>query len=310
MWDKLLELIDKYDTICVARHVNPDGDANGSQFGIVTYLQENYPNKKIYPLGIENKKTFFPPCYHGEVDFSCALAIVCDTANRERIDGEGIDQCKEIVKIDHHPVVDNFGSLNIVDEKTCATCEIIARMMMEAGVKLSKLNATYLYCGLLTDSQRFSLPSVTPKTFEIASYLLSFGVDIQLCNRKMFMGNLDDYQFETYIRSKIQIVDGHLAYIVVDQHDYEQFNLSFQKAKEKIYVLANVEEFEIYCLFTQDMDGSYVGSLRSRKTLINDVAAKYHGGGHQFACGVKKLNKEMIVKIVSELNSKIGLFKI
>lgn len=41
--------------------------------------------------------------------------IVLDTANRERIDG--IYLCDQILKIDHHIVVDSYGDINIEDEK-------------------------------------------------------------------------------------------------------------------------------------------------------------------------------------------------
>ena len=48
---KVLKRIQKYDIIGVFRHVSPDYDALGSQFGLVTFLKDNFPDKKIYALG-------------------------------------------------------------------------------------------------------------------------------------------------------------------------------------------------------------------------------------------------------------------
>lgn len=298
---ELFQTISEFDTICVFRHINPDGDANGSQFGIKSFIEHKFPEKKVFAFGIENNPTFFPKCTHEEVDFSNALAIVTDTANHERIDGEGYKECAKIIKIDHHPIVDNFGDINYVDEKACATCEVIGKMFMESNEILTKETATYLYCGLLTDSQKFSIPSVTQDTFKVAAYLLSFGVDIQLCNQKMFSSTVKEFQFETYIRSNVQYVNEHIAYIIVNIEDYEKFGLTFEQAKSKVFVLSNVDEIDMYCLFTQASDTTYNGSLRSKKVTINDIAAHYHGGGHKLASGVKKLSMDDIHSLLNEL---------
>ena len=45
------------------------------------------------------------------------------------------------------------------------------------------------------------------------------------------------YRFENYIRSNVQLLDGHVAYIIVNREDYERFQLTFNEAKEKVFVL-------------------------------------------------------------------------
>lgn len=306
MFSKLIQKIEQYEIICVYRHTLPDGDANGSQFGIKTWIENRYPHKKVYALGIENQETFFPACWHETLDFENALAIVCDTANHQRIDNDSYARCKEIVKIDHHPVVDDYADFSIVNEKACATCEIISQMLMEANEPLTSVTATYLYCGLLTDSQRFSLPNVTQKTFEIAAYLSRFGIDIPLINQKMFSSNLIEYRFETYLRSKLKMIGNHLAYIIIEKEEYERFGLTFQKAKEKVFIMNHVNEFEIYCLFTEQPEGNFAGSLRSRNTKLNDIAALYHGGGHNFASGVKNLSRIQIDELLLLLEKRFN----
>lgn len=305
MLEKLLETVKDFDTICIYRHVNPDGDANGSQFGLKTYLENQFPEKTFYALGKENVKTFFPQCYHGDIDFSKALAIVCDTANRERIDGEGVFDCAKIIKIDHHPIVDNFGDINIVNEKACATCEVLGTLLMENNEKLTQECATYLYCGLLTDSQKFGIRSVTPNTFKLAGYLASFGVDIPLVNERMFASDLNSFRYETYLRSHVEFIHDSIAYVIADRKDYEQFGLTFEKAKEKVFIMNSVEEFQMYCLFTQQSDGTYSGSLRSKNAKINDIAANYHGGGHNLACGVRGLTRVSIQSLLNDLYQRL-----
>ena len=51
LYKKVLKLIKKYNTIVVYRHEMPDFDASGTQNGLVTWLKDSFPNKKIYAQG-------------------------------------------------------------------------------------------------------------------------------------------------------------------------------------------------------------------------------------------------------------------
>ena len=46
-YSKVLELIKKYNKICVFRHIIPDFDALGSQLGLYYFLKENFKDKDI-----------------------------------------------------------------------------------------------------------------------------------------------------------------------------------------------------------------------------------------------------------------------
>lgn len=45
---EIQEQIQQYDTIIIHRHVRPDPDALGSQFGLKEYLIAKYPTKNVY----------------------------------------------------------------------------------------------------------------------------------------------------------------------------------------------------------------------------------------------------------------------
>ena len=44
-YQKILEKIEEYSKIIVFRHEMPDFDALGSQFGLFTWLKDNFKNK-------------------------------------------------------------------------------------------------------------------------------------------------------------------------------------------------------------------------------------------------------------------------
>ena len=48
---QIIDKIEQYDTIIIHRHVRPDPDAYGSQFGLKALIQDNYPDKKVYAVG-------------------------------------------------------------------------------------------------------------------------------------------------------------------------------------------------------------------------------------------------------------------
>ena len=62
IYKKILNKIKKHDDIVIFRHIMPDFDALGSQFGLYTWLKDNFPNKSIHVVG-DNHVTFTPRIY-------------------------------------------------------------------------------------------------------------------------------------------------------------------------------------------------------------------------------------------------------
>ena len=136
------------------------------------------------------------------------------------------------------------------------------------------------------------------------------GVDVKKANEDNFSTSYRLYCFENYIRSNCQLMEGHVAYMIINREDYERFGLTFNEAKEKVFVMGGVDEFEAWALFTEkERDENdrhvYNGSLRSKNRTINDIANKYQGGGHRFACGVKGLYEETIQSLLQDLCERV-----
>ena len=61
MLNQIKEVIEQYDIICIYRHVFPDGDAKGSQFGLKTWIERKYPNmtpRVVNSSGVSDDKSF------------------------------------------------------------------------------------------------------------------------------------------------------------------------------------------------------------------------------------------------------------
>ena len=142
LYKQVLKAIKNYDTIVVIRHDVPDFDASGSQFGLVQWIKDNYPSKKVYAAGKAHK--YFSPSLYPVTDSFDAenekfLLIVVDCANQPRIDGkELIAKADYVVKIDHHIAQTHYGNLVYVEEDAPSCCQIVAKFALDCGLKLNK----------------------------------------------------------------------------------------------------------------------------------------------------------------------------
>lgn len=306
--NKLIQTIEAHEKIAIFRHVNPDGDALGSQYAVYNFIKENYPDKEVYILGERNDDLEFFTKENQVVseDFlKDAYALVFDTANKVRIDGPYI-LCKGMLNVDHHPNDAPYGDEYIVDSSRSSTCEIVAELLVETN-KVSKTTASYLLAGILTDTIRFSISNTKSATLRVAATLMECGADITALTKEFFTKRYVDFDFERIFAKHVTFEDG-LATLIITKEMRDQYNLSDRDAKQYGSVMRNVKDFKITAVFTETDEGAYIGSLRSQNITVNTIAEKYHGGGHRLAAGFKacdtfelnQMQKELLELVRSE----------
>lgn len=308
----LIETIESFDTIIIFRHILADADALGSQFGLKTWIQDRFPQKKVFAVGNDAGAcaSYYPAIDEVSEDlFAGALAIILDTSTAARIDDDRWKLAKKIIRIDHHILTEHYCEEEIIDEKAAATCEILALLLKENNEILSSTCANYLYSGLIADTINFTISSTTSRTLKAAAYLLDFDIDIVARNMEHFGTHYRDFEYESWLRTCLNFEDG-VGHAIVDQSDFERFHMSFKEAKEKVFVFSGIYEVEIWALFTQ-MDTTstgeplYTASLRSRTIQIDDIANSYGGGGHRCACGIKHLTRVQISDLLMDLRERL-----
>ena len=80
-YKQILSLIKQFDRIAIFRHIMPDFDALGTQFGLATFIKDNFPNKEVHVLG-DNHVTFTPRLFK---------AWICDSRKVSAVN----NNCKE-----------------------------------------------------------------------------------------------------------------------------------------------------------------------------------------------------------------------
>lgn len=308
IFNQILQSIKKHSSICIYRHEKADGDAAGSQFAFKTWIEDNFPNKKVYALGSDTfeKYDFFDIVKDSITTKS--LSIVLDTANNSRIDDQRYKNGLEIIKIDHHPFNDEYGNINLVVPTSAATCELLTEIFKfwEESYQLifSLKTAEFLYSGLLTDTMSFKTTSVTTKTLNIAAYLVSKGITPNEISSKMFSKTLKQFNIANYVRNNVIYHQSGLAYIVFNQKDIEKLNCDAATIRNQVSELAGVEEFKIWTIITQ-AENAYKATIRSKGLVINTIAEKYAGGGHKNAAGCSPKNIDEVNSLIKDLINTI-----
>ena len=313
---RVLDTIKKYDRIIIFRHFRPDGDAVGSTKGLKRILELSFPEKEIVLQNCDfsDYLTFLGGEDELREDgfYAEALGIVVDTATAARISNKKFSLCKELIKIDHHIPVEDYGDINWVEEERSSSCELISAFYSEMRdeLKIDTEAATYLYAGLVTDSGRFRFRSVSGETMRLAGMLLDLGVDTDLLYANLYMKELSEFKFEAYVLGNINITENGVAYIYIDRATMAEYGLSYESASAAVSYMDSIKNSLIWIAFIDTADESEIRvRLRSRFVTVNQIAEKYEGGGHACASGATVHSRAQMDELIAEADRVLGEFK-
>ena len=303
-YKKIYKKIKSYNEIVIARHIGPDPDAISSQIALRDSIKETFPNKKVYAVGSGVSKFK----YIGNLDkleedkLKKALLIVVDVPNISRIDGVDIKKYKDVIKIDHHPFEDLMGDTEIVNIKASSTAEIIAELIFETRLKLTKKIAATLYIGIVSDSNRFLLGSF--KTFKIATELIEkTNLNFKDIYPKLYERPINEIKFQGYLSQNLIISDNGLAYIKITPDIIKEYNVDTSTASNMINDFNYIKGIYTWVFITHDeKQNLYKVNIRSRGPIINEIASHYNGGGHKYASGVRTTNAKDIDNLLKDLD--------
>jgi len=305
MYKDIIELINKYETIIIHRHKNPDGDALGSQLGLKRLIEINYPSKTVYAVGDENNYIFL-----GRMDiinddaYNNALVFILDVSVERLISDDRYKLADHVVVIDHHLNPADIGDTVLIKSSYIACAEIICEIAIENNLKLDKNGAIPLLSGLVTDSGRFLYPNVNATTFKTAAYLIECGADIQEVYEMLYVEEVNHKKLKGYFINNFELSKNNVAYMKNDLSVRDKFNVTtFTVSRAMVNQMGGMKGIDIWANFTMDDEGLIQVELRSKKISIVDVARKYGGGGHALACGCTLKSFEDADFVLKDLDS-------
>ncbi len=314
---KILQKIKDYDRIILFRHVRPDGDCMGATKGMKELLLASFPGKEVLiveqdtPVHLEFMGPDDAPI--DKTLYADALGIVLDTGSAARISNKNYDRCKELIKIDHHIPLENYGNLQWVEEDRSSCCEMIVDFYetFREELVLNSVAATHLYTGMVTDSGRFKYSGVNGNTMRAAATLLDVGVDTDILYARLYLEAYEYLKFKAYVYNRMQVTENGVAYLYIDKGMQEQFNLTLEQASACVGTMDSIRGCISWMVFIEngDAEGSIRVRLRSRFVHINSIAEKYHGGGHACASGATVYSQEEMESLLRDTDALVKEYK-
>ncbi len=282
-------------TIVLACHVNPDGDALGSMLGLalallplgktVTCLSED---------GVPDLLKFLPSAglvQQTTDEAAFDLALVVDSGDLPRV-GKTIQpvigRARRVVDIDHHVTSGAFGDIRVLDARAASTAEIVYALLLALQAPITPEIATCLFTGIITDTGSFRFQNVTPNTLQVAAALLEAGAPPAFISEHVFENRtFAATQLLGHALSSLkQTADGRIVWAHIAAADFAEVGATDQDTEGIVSYVRGVQGAEVGILFREMATGGVRVSLRARDTVnVAEIAAQFGGGGHRMASG-------------------------
>lgn len=307
--DQIFEKIKEFDRIAIFRHDHPDYDAFGSQFGLATFIKDNFPNKEVICLGDDHVSLTgkcFPKIEEISDDWfqKPYLAFILDLSTIDRAADERFKLASCIIKIDHHPEVDPYGEIQIVDPSMIAAGELIAAILFsKPEYKVSAECAANLYKAIVGDSGRFLYTETSAHTFLIAQKLIQTGFNLNKTYNEMYDEDLMELKVRKYILKTYKITKHGVAYYVLTDKMLKKFGLVPIQGKDNVNIFSHFKGINAWLSITEDVKkGNWRISIRSASKPIDHFAERFGGGGHPQASATKLKTWKEIQQLIKELD--------
>jgi len=320
MLEDIVSLINNNQDFVITSHVNPDGDAIGSEIALYQYLKKSGKNVKIINYSeTPSNYTFLDKdriidCFNesrdkGAINKADAVFIL-DTNDYSRVKTMAPfireSNAKKIC-IDHHLGLNKSDfDYYISDTDSPSTGELLYKFFKSIGsVTIDFKIAEALYTAIMTDTGSFKFPRTDSETHTITADLLGYGVNpFDVYSEVYNKSSLGTLQLLSRFLNNIKTAyDDRVSYSEVLQKDFVETKTDMYATEGFSQQLMSIESVQIGIIFTQTPKGVKI-SFRSKDEIpVNELSKEFGGGGHQNAAGAS-IDGADIEKITEEVISK------
>lgn len=295
--EELLERFRRGQRFVLSSHVNPDGDAIGSELGLARILRQLGKEVTVWnrddmpgvyrPLpGSDTVHVGATPPKGFPEAFDTAVILECPTLDRTGLQ-DALQQVP-MLNIDHHLGNAGYGEQVWVDTTAPAVGEMVLRLASGLGHEIDQETANALYLTLVTDTGGFRFSNANAMAFEAAADLVRRGAKPETVSHWLYesqpLANL------VLLGEMLQTLelhhDGKVATAWLTQDMIRRAQARPGDAEGLIDYPRSIAGVSAVALFKQLEDGGHKVSLRSRGDIdVEHVARHFGGGGHQNAAG-------------------------
>jgi len=295
MFRKIKSIIDKGERFLITTHIDPDGDAIGSSFSLYWVLDSLQKKPFVYmrdPVPYMYEFLTKPPrLAHSELlDGNYDAVFALDCGNLFRV-GKGHERLKEmgpLINIDHHATNETFGALNIINQDSSSTAEILYKLYRSMETSFTFDVAVNIYTAIFTDTGSFRYPNTNSEAFLICEEMTKYGVSPSLVAQMVH----ENHPKERFIllgevlASLETHKDDTVAMALVTQEMLRKTKTSKEFTEGFVEYIKEIRGVDVAILIREINDHQYKVSMRSKGTTdVARICNHFGGGGHRNAAG-------------------------
>ncbi len=292
--------------ILLISHINPDGDAIGSQLALYYYLKSVKKNvEMITPNNLQEFLKWMDGSEKIRIYIrqkeSCRriiekadLIVMVDFNQPDRLgEMEKIVSTSKAVKIiiDHHLNPKEFADISISDPSFSSTAELVHEVitLVEGKPFFTKQYSEALYVGIVTDTGNFEHGSYTSNTFRLVARLLENGIEKDRILNLLY-SNFSETRLRLQgfaLNERMEVLPEYqTAYIWLKKDDLDAYNYIKGDTEGFVNLPLSIKGI-IFTAFFVEKDGFVKLSFRSKGNFpSNEFASQFFsGGGHMNASG-------------------------
>jgi phosphoesterase RecJ-like protein len=296
--------------VLIATHATPDGDAAGSVFGLSALVRAlGGAPTCVFPR-LPRVFDYLRPG-HDVVDrasadaaFDAVFVVDCGSASQVADGLESLPAAPVLAVIDHHRTREPFGTVEWVDAAASATGVLVGELAQAAGVAFTAAIARPLWCAILTDTGSFRYSSTDGRTLRLGAALLDAGADPWEAAQSIYESHEPERQrlLGLCLGTLELRHGGRVAALHITREMAAAAGASMELSSGFINYARSIAGVEIAFLVRQDeeLEDLWRVAFRSRGTHpVDQVAARFDGGGHRNAAGCRMTGE--VVEIVERL---------
>ncbi|MFI5202770.1 MAG: bifunctional oligoribonuclease/PAP phosphatase NrnA, partial [Candidatus Kapaibacterium sp.] len=319
-----IRLVRGHESFVLTTHVNPDGDALGSEIGFAEWLLSLGKNVRVINhsptpynyLFLDQPNPIveqFDSAKHSEVLENAEIIFVLDVNDPNRTRslepflqdtpsgsslqgstpavprrGQGV-----VAVIDHHLNAKSFANDYFLDTDACSTGELIVRLIEAArpilGGTVTPKAATALYVAIMTDTGSFRFPRTTAAIFRMCADLLELGADPVKTYHEVY--NTSPPGRLLLIRDALNSLEYHydnrMALQCILQSDLRAAGAEEEDVDGLVQLPFQVKGIVLSVFLLELKEGWKVSTRSKDDVSAADFAKMFGGNGHFNAAGAR-----------------------
>jgi len=317
----IAETLTRARSLLVVTHGRPDGDGLGSMAALASGAAAAGKSARLFVPDAVPKRydhLFEQPPAVGAEHFAdladdCDVIVVVDTCALAQLDGiaEQIQALKDkVVVVDHHATSDDVGRLQWLDTSAAASGVMVVELLDELGWAIDARAAEALMTAITTDTGWLRFANTDGRCLRAVARLVDAGVRPDRLYRRIYQNDRPQrLALISRVLNSLELhCDGRLAVMTVRRADFDATGARPEETENLVNEPLRLAAVDTAILLVENADCIRV-SLRSRDDIdVSAVAARFGGGGHRRAAGLRAAGDidHLKARLVAACAEKLG----